>query len=210
MLQSAIILGLSTCTFALNAWNVKRDSYSHGNVDSRSSSATSVGTTTSIESTPTLEGVFYPPVLSATSHLQRATRSPGYGHSVSEIPYPTGDRNQTSAKPSPTSTTGCASYWLENIEHQGIASFNNRTSYQVFRNVKTYGAKGDGRTDDTAAIQRAITDGNRCTPGFCESSTTTPALVYFPSGTYVISASIIDYYYTQVCHVMQLGDEALS
>tara|TARA_R110002003_G_scaffold1048_9_gene22221 strand:- start:1956 stop:2141 length:186 start_codon:yes stop_codon:yes gene_type:complete len=53
-------------------------------------------------------------------------------------------------------------------------------------------------TDDTAAIQRAITEGDRCTPGYCESSTNTPALVYLPGGTYVISSSIIDYYYTQV------------
>jgi len=63
---------------------------------------------------------------------------------------------------------------------------------------------GDGRTDDTAAIQRAITEGNRCTPGYCESSTNTPALVYFPGGTYVISSSIIDYYYTQVRHITPL------
>lgn len=58
---------------------------------------------------------------------------------------------------------------------------------------------GDGRTDDTAAIQRAITDGSRCAPGVCQSSTRTPAIVYIPSGTYLISSSLIDYYYTQVC-----------
>jgi glucan 1,3-beta-glucosidase len=38
---------------------------------------------------------------------------------------------------------------MEEIEHQGIAAFNPDTSYDVFRNVKDYGAKGDGVTDDT-------------------------------------------------------------
>jgi glucan 1,3-beta-glucosidase len=56
----------------------------------------------------------------------------------------------------------------------------------------------DGVTDDTAAIQRAISDGNRCAPGSCQSTTTTPAVVYFPAGTYIVSSSILDYYYTQL------------
>ncbi|KAL2357866.1 exo-beta-1,3-glucanase-like protein [Cryomyces antarcticus] len=94
---------------------------------------------------------------------------------------------------------GCAPYWMENIKHQGIAAFNaNPAGYQVFRNVKDFGAVGDGVADDTAAIQAAITTGGRCAPGICGSSTTTPAVVYFPSGTYLISKSIIDYYYTQI------------
>jgi len=39
-----------------------------------------------------------------------------------------------------------ASYWLADIKHQGIAAFNsNPSSYTVFRNVKDYGAKGNGR-----------------------------------------------------------------
>jgi glucan 1,3-beta-glucosidase len=57
---------------------------------------------------------------------------------------------------------------------------------------------GDGSTDDTAAIQAAMSAGGRCAPGSCLSSTTTPAIVYFPAGTYIISSSIIDYYYTQI------------
>jgi len=52
-------------------------------------------------------------------------------------------------------------------------------------------------TDDTAAINAAISAGGRCGEG-CSSSTTTPAVVYFPAGTYLISSSIIDYYYTQL------------
>ena len=53
-----------------------------------------------------------------------------------------------------------------------------------------------GTTDDTVAINSAITAGNRCGEG-CDSSTTTPAIVYFPPGTYLVSKPIIQYYYTQ-------------
>ncbi|KAH8667356.1 pectate lyase superfamily protein-domain-containing protein [Tricladium varicosporioides] len=90
-------------------------------------------------------------------------------------------------------------YWLAQIKHQGVSAFHpGNGTYQVFRNVKDFGAKGDGITDDTAAINNAISAGGRCGPGSCQSSTTTPATVYFPSGTYLISSSIIDYYYTQL------------
>ena len=89
-------------------------------------------------------------------------------------------------------------FWMESIAHQGKAPYQSDPAYQVFRNVKDYGAKGDGITDDTAAINLAISTGNRCAPGTCASSTTTPATVYFPPGTYVITSSIIDYYYTNI------------
>ena len=56
---------------------------------------------------------------------------------------------------------------------------------------------GDGSTDDTAAINQAIQDGNRCMKG-CDSSTTTPAVVYFPAGTYLVSKPIVAIYYTQL------------
>lgn len=56
---------------------------------------------------------------------------------------------------------------------------------------------GDGSTDDTAAINQAISSGGRCGKG-CDSSTTTPAIVYFPPGTYVVSKPIQQYYYTQI------------
>ena len=90
-------------------------------------------------------------------------------------------------------------YWMGQITHQGRAAFNaNPSTYQVFRNVKDYGAKGDGVTDDAAAINKAISSGGRCGPGTCASSTVTPAVVFFPPGVYMINSSIIDYYYTQI------------
>lgn len=88
-------------------------------------------------------------------------------------------------------------YWLESIKHQGIAPYApNATVYQVFRNVKDYGAVGDGVHDDTAAINAAIYTGDRCGNGTCGSSTTTPAVVYFPAGTYLVSSALQAYYYT--------------
>ncbi|KAI6841775.1 glycoside hydrolase family 55 protein [Hortaea werneckii] len=90
-------------------------------------------------------------------------------------------------------------YWLADIKHQGLAAFNsNPSGYQVFRNVRDFGAKGDGVADDAPAINAAISSGGRCAPGSCASSTTTPAIVYFPPGTYNVNSSIIDYYYTQL------------
>ncbi|KAK0710173.1 pectate lyase superfamily protein-domain-containing protein [Lasiosphaeria miniovina] len=78
----------------------------------------------------------------------------------------------------------------------GVAPFAPG-GYKVFRNVKDYGAVGDGATDDTAAINRAISEGDRCGPG-CVGSTKTPGLIYFPPGTYLISSPIVDFYYTQL------------
>lgn len=90
-----------------------------------------------------------------------------------------------------------SSYWLANVRH-GKSPFNPTVGYKVFRNVKTdCGARGDGSTDDTAAIQNCIASGNRCGSN-CGSSTVAGAIVYFPPGNYIISTSIQMYYYTQV------------
>ncbi|KAL8276347.1 hypothetical protein RQP46_011272 [Phenoliferia psychrophenolica] len=92
-----------------------------------------------------------------------------------------------------------APYWYETINHLGSSPYA-QANYKTFRNVKSYGAKGDGVTDDGPAIAAAISDGGRCGLG-CSSTTTTPAVVYFPSGNYFISKPIIAYYYTTL-----LGD----
>ncbi|KAL2123511.1 hypothetical protein VTJ04DRAFT_3966 [Mycothermus thermophilus] len=98
------------------------------------------------------------------------------------------------AAPTPRQETG---WWLASIPRQGRPAFNPDPNYKVFRNVRDYGARGDGVTDDTDAINAAISDGNRCGFG-CSSQTTTPALVYFPPGTYLVSRPIIPFYYTQL------------
>jgi hypothetical protein len=71
-----------------------------------------------------------------------------------------------------------------------------------------------GKTDNTAALNKAMADGNRCGEK-CGSSSVKRAVVYFPAGschfndkyrlisdkspgTYLISTPIISYYYTQM------------
>ncbi|PLB48329.1 exo-beta-1,3-glucanase Exg0 [Aspergillus steynii IBT 23096] len=111
---------------------------------------------------------------------------------VSAIPMP-----QDLEATTEVAAAASSNYWVANVKRQGVVAFGNGTDYKVFRNVKDFGAKGDGSTDDTAAINQAISSGNRCGKG-CDSSTVTPAFVYFPPGTYVVSKPIVQYYYTQM------------
>lgn len=191
VLSSSVAFGLYLSTGAL-ALNIR---YDGANANSYGAKSTSTCYPTNFHGASDIP---YPTNAYGASGIPYSSNSRG----ASGIPYPTGTKATYSAKPSSTgkSNSTCNTpYWLESIKHQGLASFNaDAGSYKIFRNVKDYGAKGDGVTDDTAAINRAISDGNRCAPGVCESSTTTPAVVYIPGGTYLISDSIIDYYYTQI------------
>lgn len=62
-----------------------------------------------------------------------------------------------------------------------------------WRNVKNYGATGDGKTDDTAALLKALTEGRSS-----KFTTSLHATVYFPPGTYVISGELNMYFDTAV------------
>lgn len=88
-------------------------------------------------------------------------------------------------------------FWMGNIKRQGTVAPFGAAGYQIFRNVMDFGAKGDGSTDDTAAINQALSAGNRCGLG-CDSQTTTPAIIYFPPGTYLVSKPLNQFYYTQM------------
>ncbi|QDS77507.1 hypothetical protein FKW77_000507 [Venturia effusa] len=94
---------------------------------------------------------------------------------------------------------GSTSYWVSNIQRQGTIGFGTDPSYKIFRNVVTdCGAKGDGATDDTAALNNCLTMGSgRCAKG-CDSTTVAPALLYFPPGTYLVSKPLEMPYYTEM------------
>jgi len=87
-----------------------------------------------------------------------------------------------------------SSYWYEHVPHNGLnPTMPNSKDYVVFRNVRDYGAKGDGLADDTDAIQKAINAGdgrNTRNAGSVFGSTGQPAVVYFPAGTYVVNTTV--------------------
>ena len=112
------------------------------------------------------------------------------------LPFLASAAPRPKSKPVQLDIRQASSYWLSQIPRNGQVAYGSNPAYKVFRNVKDYGAVGDGSTDDTVAINNAITDGSRCGQG-CDSSTTTPAIIYFPPGTYAVSAPIIQLYYTQ-------------
>ena len=69
----------------------------------------------------------------------------------------------------------------------------------MFRDVTNplFGAKGDGVTDDTDAINKAIAYQGNCGAN-CLSSSVKGTLIYFPPGTYLISSPINAMYYSQL------------
>ncbi|KAK6507602.1 hypothetical protein TWF481_006029 [Arthrobotrys musiformis] len=76
--------------------------------------------------------------------------------------------------------------------------WHKNSSYPVYRNVKCWGAKGDGVTDDTDAIIRALTEGKTCQGSNCKNFYIPPSLVYFPKGEYIVGKTLPIYKNTQV------------
>lgn len=60
-----------------------------------------------------------------------------------------------------------------------------------------YSKQGDGKTDDTEAINKAMGDQGRCGKN-CGASTLKPAIIYFPSGIYLVSSPLKNHYNTQM------------
>jgi len=94
--------------------------------------------------------------------------------------------NQTLAR---RQSSGPGTYWMAGLARKGRVPWGNDPSYNVFRNVRDYGAVGDGVTDDTEAIKFALMDGHRCGAN-CNGATTKNAIVYLPPGTYLISTTV--------------------
>lgn len=91
-----------------------------------------------------------------------------------------------------------SSYWPAHVDH-GLPAMGWDSSYPVYRDVTDpkFGAKGDGVTDDTDAINAAISYGGSCQEN-CESSSTKGTFIYFPPGTYLISSPLNASYYSQL------------
>jgi glucan 1,3-beta-glucosidase len=97
--------------------------------------------------------------------------------------------------------TNSKEFWYEEIHNNGISPFiPDGDSWPVFRNVKSFRAEGDGLTDDSLAIQNAIDAGTNFANRSTNSLGTTgqPAVLYFPSGTYLVKKPLQLYVYTVV------------
>ena len=82
---------------------------------------------------------------------------------------------------------------ISTLPRDAVAQQTQTTQPKVFPtdfnmgNVKTvYGAKGDGVTDDTAAIQNALDDGRSIGQDYYGR----PKAIYFPAGTYLVNDTL--------------------
>jgi hypothetical protein len=107
---------------------------------------------------------------------------------------------------------GCSSL-MESVTPQALAasvSGADRTPGPIsfpagfMTSVKSYGAVGDGVTDDTAAIQHALNDG-RWTP--TTNYYGEPKALYFPAGTYLVRRPL---YWNGCCMTIQGAGSASS
>ncbi len=94
------------------------------------------------------------------------------------------------------------SYWYANISPKGKSPFHPKgAAYVVYKNaILDCGAKGDGVTDDTKAIQACIAAQDRCGGDSltCASTSVMPLVIYFPPGNYLVSSNIEIYFQTNL------------
>lgn len=104
-----------------------------------------------------------------------------------------------------------SAFWRTQLAHNGLSPFNGDKSYQVWRDVKAYGAKGNGVDDDSDAFKFAISGRYPPIPSLRTNQrrnlklilstdawnrnnnfqqTAAPAMVFVPAGTYKISKGI--------------------
>ena len=89
----------------------------------------------------------------------------------------------------PASSSAACTTWYDTTAHGSS-----------FRSVKDFGATGDGTTDDTQAIQRAISSN----VGAVDQKM--PSLVYLPAGRYLINDTLVMYFHSHL--VGSLSSEA--
>jgi polygalacturonase len=95
----------------------------------------------------------------------------------------------TATNPITTDAFGRIEGWVESPDYDivvsGVTSYTQRVrqSPSAVFNVKSYGAKGDGTTNDTTAIQAALDAANSAGGGE----------VRLPSGTYKITTALVPY-----------------
>ena len=112
-------------------------------------------------------------------------------------------RNSVTQRSSPIETATCSGpvngqssrSWLDQQDHTGIAKGHSpflagKSSYPVYRNARSYGAVGDGRTDDTQRLQNAINDDGEPGSRLQNEVSTRPAEVFVPSGTYMLTKQL--------------------
>jgi len=64
----------------------------------------------------------------------------GLASLVAAVPRP--QAPAASATSSPSTSASTSGYWFANIPRNGAVAFNGNASYQIFRNVMDFGAKG--------------------------------------------------------------------
>lgn len=126
-----------------------------------------------------------------------------------------GNNSYTSKKPVPLNTppTGQTSdpYWALTGNYNGqISAINQRIDDlvdglkydSIYFDVRKFGAKGDGVTDDTAAINSAIS--------YINSHFAKGAVLYFPGGVYKVTSTLQFRYNGDLGGISIIGDSQYS